>query len=36
MNYRDFALIYFCLCIKYCVLTHLVCLAHQTQEDYII
>lgn len=36
MNYRDFALIYFCLCMKHCVLVHLLCLAHQTQEDYII
>lgn len=36
MNYRDFALIYFCLCIKYCVLVRLLCLARQTQEDYII
>lgn len=35
MNCRDLALIYFCLCIKYCVLVHLLCLAHQTQEDYI-
>lgn len=36
INCRDFALIYFCLCIKYCVLVHLLCLTHQTQEDYII
>ena len=28
MNYRDFALIYFCLCIKYCVLVHLLCSGH--------
>lgn len=36
MNCRDFALIYFCLCIKYCMLVHLLCLAHRAREDYII